>query len=102
MLGNSEGRSEGIPVGFDVGVEVGALEGMPVGTVDGRLERLGRLVGAHEGSHVGYTDGSVSQHGVPRSFPVATFQFAEAVLEYGVGSKLTERADTSAGRSSQN
>ena len=83
-------------VGRLVGTKVGARVGTKVGA------RLGRLVGAHEGSQVGYTDGSVSQHGVPRSFPVATFQFAEAVLEYGVGSKLTERADTSAGRSSQN
>ena len=69
------GIDDGCDVGDPDGTNDGSNVGNPVGICDGRSD--GTPVGSSVGTDVGtqvYIDGSVSQHGVPRSLSVAMLQ----------------------------
>lgn len=69
------GIDDGCDVGDPDGTNDGSNVGNPVGICDGRSD--GPPVGSSVGTDVGtqvYIDGSVSQHGVPRSLSVAMLQ----------------------------
>ena len=69
------GIDDGCDVGAKDGTNDGSNVGNPVGICDGRSD--GTPVGSSVGTDVGtqvYIDGSVSQHGVPRSLSVAMLQ----------------------------